>query len=126
MNTVGILAVTATVAGLLMAVSPILQVRRMFRTRSSNDVSLLYLSMLCSGFIAWLAYGWALGNAAMIIANTASLVFMLFTISVALRFRRAGAKRAAAGAAALAPAQSQPMVAEPQALAGEPGPAEER
>jgi MtN3 and saliva related transmembrane protein len=118
-DTVGILAVIATIAGLLMAVSPTLQVRRMIRTRSSNDVSLLYLTMLCSGFVAWFAYGWALGNAAMIIANAASLVFMLFTIVVALRFRRVGAKRAAAGAAALAP------VVQPQALAADAEPVEE-
>jgi uncharacterized protein with PQ loop repeat len=85
----------------------------MSRTRSSNDVSLLYLSMLCGGFVAWLAYGWALGNAAMVIANTASLVFMAFTIIVALRYRRGGAKRAAAGEAALTPvAQAGPVATE--------------
>ena len=69
--------------------------------------------MLCGGFIAWLAYGYALGNAAMIIANTASLVFMSFTIIVALRYRRGGAKRAAAGEAALTPvAHSEPVETE--------------
>jgi uncharacterized protein with PQ loop repeat len=103
-STTDILAVTATIAGVLMAVSPTLQIRRMLRTRSSNDVSLLYLTMLCGGFIAWLAYGYALGNPAMLISNAASLTVMVITIIVALRFRRAGAKRAAAGAAALAPA----------------------
>jgi MtN3 and saliva related transmembrane protein len=102
-STTDILAITATIAGLLMAISPVLQIRRMFRTRSSNDVSLLYLSMLCAGFFAWIAYGWALGNPAMLISNTASITFMSLTILVALRFRRAGAKRAAAGAAALKP-----------------------
>jgi MtN3 and saliva related transmembrane protein len=101
MTTTEILAVLATVAGVLMAIAPSLQIRRMLRTRSSNDVSLLYLSMLCCGFVAWLAYGWSLGNPAMLISNTASLVFMLLTISVALTFRRGGARRAAAGAAAL-------------------------
>jgi MtN3 and saliva related transmembrane protein len=108
-----ILAVLATIAGVLMAISPSLQIRRMFRTRSSNDVSLLYLSMLCTGFIAWLAYGLALGNAAMVISNTASLLFMAFTIVIALRFRRAGARRAAAGAAALAPVRDVATDAEP-------------
>jgi MtN3 and saliva related transmembrane protein len=113
LSTTDILAITATVAGLLMAVSPVLQVRRMFRTRSSNDVSLLYLTMLCGGFLAWFAYGYALGNPAMLISNAASFAFMSFTIVVALRFRRAGAKRAAAGEAALAPAvQPPPVVAD--------------
>ena len=49
-----ILAVCATIAGVLMALSPFLQIRRMRRTRSSNDVSLLYLSMLAGGWIAGL------------------------------------------------------------------------
>lgn len=88
MTTLELLATVATIAGVLMAISPVLQVRRMFRTRSSNDVSLLYLSMLCVGFIAWLAYGLALANPAMIISNTASLVFMSATILIALSFRR--------------------------------------
>ena len=104
MNTVDVLATCALIAGLLMAMSPFLQVRRMRRTRSSNDVSLLYLSMLSGGFIVWLAYGLSLNNWAMIISNIASLIFMVITIFVALTYRRGGAKRAAAGAAALAPA----------------------
>ncbi|HEY3335377.1 MAG TPA: SemiSWEET family transporter [Candidatus Limnocylindrales bacterium] len=104
MNTVDVLATCATIAGVLMAMAPFLQIRRMRRTRSSNDVSLLYLSMLAGGFVVWLAYGISLGNWAMIISNTASLVFMGITILVALTYRRGGARRAAAGDAALAPA----------------------
>ena len=99
-----VLAVCATIAGVLMALSPYLQIRRMRRTRSSNDVSLLYMSMLAGGFIVWLAYGFSISNWAMMISNTASLVFMLITILVALTYRRGGARRAAAGEVALAPA----------------------
>jgi uncharacterized protein with PQ loop repeat len=102
-DTITILATCATIAGILMAASPLLQIRRMRRTRSSNDVSLLYLSMLAGGFIVWLAYGIALDNWAMKISNVASLVFMLVTIGVALAYRRGGVRRAAAGDAALAP-----------------------
>lgn len=101
MDTLTVLATLATIAGVLMAASPILQIRRMRRTRSSNDVSMLYLTMLAGGFIVWLAYGIGLQNWAMMISNTASLVFMVITILVALAYRRGGAKRAAAGEAAL-------------------------
>jgi uncharacterized protein with PQ loop repeat len=104
MQAADVLAVCATIAGVLMAAAPFLQIRRMRRTRSSNDVSLLYLSMLAGGFIVWLAYGVSITNWAMIISNTASLVFMSITIVVALTYRRGGARRAAAGDAALAPA----------------------
>jgi len=93
MTTTDILAVGATIAGLLMAISPSLQVRRMFQTGSSRDVSIGYLSMLCVGFILWVSYGTALGNLPMMVTNTASLTFMLVTIGVALYFRRREAAR---------------------------------
>jgi len=83
-----ILAVVATMAGFAMALSPTLQIRRMRRTRSSRDVSLLYLSMLDLGFVAWISYGWSIGNWALILSNMASLSVMTVTIVVALRFRR--------------------------------------
>jgi uncharacterized protein with PQ loop repeat len=123
MDTITILATCATIAGVLMAASPLLQIRRMRRTRSSNDVSLLYLSMLAGGFIVWLAYGIALDNWAMKISNVASLVFMLLTIGVALAYRRGGVRRAAAGDAALAPAKvvaaAPPASADEVSAAGE-------
>ncbi len=88
MTTTDIFAVGATIAGLLMAISPSLQIRRMSQTRSSRDVSIGYLSLLCIGFIMWISYGTALGNLPMMLTNTASLTFMLVTIAVALYFRR--------------------------------------
>jgi MtN3 and saliva related transmembrane protein len=91
MTTTDVLAVGATVAGLVMAVSPSLQVRRMLQTRSSRDVSIGYLSMLCVGFVLWISYGVALGNAPMMLTNSASFTFMVATIGVALYFRRSGA-----------------------------------
>lgn len=106
MTTVEILAVIATLAGFLMALSPTLQIRRMLRTRSSRDVSLLYLSMLDLGFVAWISYGWALGNWALILSNLASLSWMTVTIAVALRFRR--------GSGAIPPAAPPVLVPEPE------------
>jgi uncharacterized protein with PQ loop repeat len=92
-TTVDVLAIGAACAGLAMAASPLLQIRRMRRTRSSRDVSLLYLSLLNVGFLIWLAYGLALGNPAMIVSNSASFSFMTVTIVTALRYRRGGQAR---------------------------------
>jgi uncharacterized protein with PQ loop repeat len=83
-----ILAIAATIAGVFMAAAPFLQIRRMLHTRSSRDVSLLYLSLLEVGFVLWLAYGWSIGNAALILSNLASISFMTVTILFALAFRR--------------------------------------
>ena len=80
------------------------------------------MSMLAGGFVVWLAYGLSISNWAMIISNTASLVFMAITIVVALSYRRAGARRAAAGEAALTPASA--AVASATTSAPEAGPAE--
>jgi uncharacterized protein with PQ loop repeat len=83
-----ILAVAATFAGVLMAAAPFLQIRRMLHTRSSRDVSLLYLTLLEGGFVLWLAYGWSIGNAALILSNIASISFMTATILFAVALRR--------------------------------------
>jgi MtN3 and saliva related transmembrane protein len=90
-TTTDALGTAALIAGLLMAVAPVLQVRRMMHTRSSRDFSLGYPILLSIGFVLWMSYGVAIGNLPMMISNTASLTFMLITIGVALRFRRPAA-----------------------------------
>ena len=97
MNATDTLGTAALIAGLLMAVSPVLQVRRMLQTRSSRDFSIGYPILLSVGFVLWMAYGVALGNLPMMLSNTASLTFMLATIGVALYFRRVGGDDAAHG-----------------------------
>jgi MtN3 and saliva related transmembrane protein len=92
-STTDVLGTAALIAGLLMAVSPALQVRRMMQTRSSRDFSIGYPTLLSIGFVLWLAYGIALWNLPMMISNSASLTFMLITIGVALYFRRLAAAR---------------------------------
>jgi len=96
------LAVGATVAGLAMAVAPGLQIRRMRRTRSSNDVSLLYLGLLCLGFVVWLLYGVSIPNWVLVATNGASLTVMAITILIALSYRRRGAGGPAATELAVA------------------------
>ncbi|MEI7742403.1 MAG: SemiSWEET family transporter [Chloroflexota bacterium] len=91
MTTTDLLGGLALAAGLIMAISPALQVRRMLSTRSSRDFSLGYPILLSAGFLLWLAYGIALANPPMMISNTVSLAFMVLTIGVALRLRRTGA-----------------------------------
>ena len=95
MTTTDALGTAALIAGILMALSPTLQVRRMLQTRSSRDYSLGYPALLCAGFLFWLAYGLSLVNWPMILSNIASLAFMLSTIGVALYYRRSEAAQEA-------------------------------
>lgn len=73
--------------GVLMALSPILQIRRMLERRSSADVSIAYLGVLELGFTLWIAYGIALGNAALIVPNSVAFVIGAGTIAIAVRYR---------------------------------------
>lgn len=81
------LGVLAASWGVLMALSPLLQLRRMLHRRSSADVSITYLSVLQIGFTLWILYGWALGNPAIMVPNAVALVIGAATIAVAVRFR---------------------------------------
>jgi uncharacterized protein with PQ loop repeat len=81
------LGITAATYGVLMAVAPLLQIRRMYQTRSSADVSLGYLWVLEIGFGLWIAYGISLPNLALVIPNSFALTVGLVTILVARRFR---------------------------------------
>lgn len=74
--------------GVLMAVSPALQIRRMLERRSSADVSLSYLLVLEIGFLLWIAYGVALPNVAIIVPNAVAVSVGLATILVARHYRR--------------------------------------
>ena len=78
----------AATYGVLMAISPLLQIRRMLETRSSADVSLAYLGVLEIGFLLWIGYGIALGNWALIVPNSVAFSVGLATLMVAVRLRR--------------------------------------
>jgi uncharacterized protein with PQ loop repeat len=78
----------AAAYGVLMAISPTLQIRRMLHTHSSADVSIAYLVVIELGFFLWVAYGFALPNWALIIPNAVALSVGLATILIALRLRR--------------------------------------
>lgn len=71
-----------------MAMSPVLQIRRMLRQRSSADVSIGYFAVLLVGFLLWICYGIAARNLALIVPNTVALLTGAGTSAVALWPRR--------------------------------------
>lgn len=88
-----VLAVCAATWGVVMAVAPLLQLRRMLRRRSSADVSIGYLVLLLPGFCLWVGYGIASGDIALVIPNTVAAVIAGLTIAVAVRLRHGAAGR---------------------------------
>ena len=71
-----------------MAVSPVLQIRKIVQHRSSRGISLGYMTVLFVGFLLWLAYGISLGNWALIVPNVVAAIVIAVTMAVVLRYRR--------------------------------------
>jgi MtN3 and saliva related transmembrane protein len=85
------LAVLGTMAaawGVVMAVSPVLQVRRMLLTRSAEDVSTGYFLLLIPGFLLWVAYGIASGDLFLAIPNAIAAIVAVALLGVAMTLRR--------------------------------------
>jgi uncharacterized protein with PQ loop repeat len=76
-----------------MGLSPVLQVRRMIRQRSSRDVSIAYFAVLLIGFVLWISYGIAARNLALIVPNAVALLVVVSTIAVAAHLGRSASSR---------------------------------
>jgi MtN3 and saliva related transmembrane protein len=87
MSVESILAVTAASWGVVMGLSPLLQIRRMLRTRSSRDVSIGYLAVLNIGFLLWVCYGVSLPNVALAMPNVVAFAVGCATVGVTWRLR---------------------------------------
>lgn len=75
-------------AGTLTTVAFIPQVWRAWRTGSTDDLSLIMLSMFSIGLMLWVVYGFALGELPIIVSNAVSLGLSLALVSLKLRGRR--------------------------------------
>lgn len=70
-----------------MGASPLLQAFRAHRRRSAADVSFPFLCVLFAGGLAWLAYGIAIRNTALIVANGVGASCSAAALMVTYRWR---------------------------------------
>ena len=97
---VDILGICAGTWGVVMAVAPGMQLRKMVRTRTAADVSLSFFALLLPGYILWVSYGIARGDMVLIVPNLVAFCVAIATMLVALHFRRdAGAEATRPGRA---------------------------
>jgi MtN3 and saliva related transmembrane protein len=82
-----VLGAAAAFWGILMAVSPSLQIRKMLHHRSSREVSIAYFWVLLVGFTLWVAYGVVIENWFLVVPNAVAFTVASTTIAVALRYR---------------------------------------
>ncbi|MGH2750090.1 MAG: SemiSWEET family sugar transporter [Actinomycetota bacterium] len=81
------LGIGAATWGIVMALSPVLQIRKILTRRSSDDVSIGYFFVLLAGFALWLAYGLSIGNLVLIVPNSVALCVAVATIVIARHYR---------------------------------------
>jgi uncharacterized protein with PQ loop repeat len=81
--------VLAGVSGTLFAFAPLLQLQRVRRHGSAEQVSAGFFAALLVNVSLWLAYGLATGDPPIVIANAIGVATALVTLAVVLRYRRA-------------------------------------
>jgi uncharacterized protein with PQ loop repeat len=83
------LGLTAASWAIVMALSPLLQVREIVRRGSSEGVSVGYFLVLLVGFALWVAYGVARHDLPLVIPNCVAFAVMAGAIGVVRAYRRA-------------------------------------
>jgi uncharacterized protein with PQ loop repeat len=82
-----VLGIAAATWGVLMAVAPALQIRRMIIRRSSADLSLGYFAILLPGFALWVGYGLARGDWPIVVPNAIAFTVGAVTVVAAIVLR---------------------------------------
>ncbi len=101
-----VLGIAAGAWGVVMAIAPTLQIRRMLQTRTAEDVSLGFFGLLLPGYVLWVAYGLSRGDLALIVPNAVAFCVSVATVLVARHFRRNPAEEHAVDGRAARPTAS--------------------
>ena len=100
----------AAASGVAMALSPLLQARRVRTLGDSSEVSAGVFQTMRVNASIWLTYGLAAGNVVIVVPNVCALITTTVTLLTIARFRGAG-HAAPAAVPAEAPAVAAPAPA---------------
>jgi len=75
------------IAAILTTTAYVPQFVKVWRTRSTRDISVRMYSMMCTGVFLWLVYGIRLNSLPIILANGTTLVLTLAILFLKLRHR---------------------------------------
>jgi MtN3 and saliva related transmembrane protein len=81
------LTLLGLLAGGLTTASFVPQVRKIWKTKSAEDVSLLMFVAFCFGVTLWLVYGFIKGEVAIIATNAVTLVLGAAIVWMKLKFK---------------------------------------
>lgn len=75
------------VAGTLTTAAFVPQVVKIWRTRSTDDISLGMFSLFNAGLLLWLGYGTLIGSVPIVVSNLVTLVLALTILFFKLRYK---------------------------------------
>ena len=81
------LTLLGLLAGGLTTASFVPQVRKIWKTKSAEDVSLMMFVAFCFGVTLWLVYGFVKGELAIIATNAVTLLLGAAIVWMKLRFK---------------------------------------
>ena len=73
------------IAGILVACSLIPQTIKSWKTKSTNDISILYMLINLSGQILWIVYGFMISSLSLIIMSSITLIFAISLLILKIR-----------------------------------------
>ena len=74
-------------AGFLTTISTLPQAYKSFKTKSTRDLSYLYLSVLTVGVFVWVIYGFLINSYPVIVTNSVSFVLILLIDALKLKYK---------------------------------------
>ncbi len=76
------------VAGTLTTFAFVPQVIKTWKTKSSGDLSVVTMGLICTGVLLWLIYGLLVGDVPIIAANAVTFVLVVSTFVLVLIYRK--------------------------------------
>ena len=74
-------------AGILTTLAFLPQAFKVFRTKQTRDISLLWVALMIVGVFLWLCYGYANRSLPMTVANSITLMLLMVILVFKLRFK---------------------------------------
>ena len=86
MDSYSFLFLLGITAGTFTTIAFVPQVIKAHKSRQTKDLSLLMLSLILIGLVLWIIYGLLIFAKPVVIANSVTLILVLYLISLKLRY----------------------------------------
>ena len=80
------ITILGLVAGTLTTASFLPQLVKVWKSRSTKDISLLMYSVICTGILLWVIYGFLIGSLPVIVANAVTLLIATAILILKIRY----------------------------------------